>query len=45
MQQSLIDDNFDNILYNILVNKEDFIPKEFNIIYQITTTDNQKLIE
>ena len=45
LEESLINGTLDNLLYNIFEYKEDLFVKDGNIIYQVTTTDNQKLIE
>ena len=42
LQEQLINGDIDDILINITESKEDYIQKEEDIIFQITTSENQK---
>ena len=44
-QENIIEGRFDNIINNVLKEGMDYIVSTNNIIYQITTTDNQKKIK
>ena len=45
IKESLINGTLDYLLDNIFEFKEDFIVNDSNTIYQVTTTDNQKIIK
>ena len=41
-EESIINGSFNNIINNIMAEGMDYIIPQENIIYQVTTTDNQK---
>ena len=42
LQEQLINGDIDDLLMNITKSKEDYIQKDEDIIFQITTSENQK---